>query len=571
MESTNLFYKSPLLTTVNNFKQIYLYKRKPKLITTSPMLNYFMKTCLLTVFLFMIVFNLNAQSSFDLRIDGLVNGNFIHTYGDKIVPCADGGFFLTGTINHDNNFVLKTDSVGQIEWSYKLNPGSYRHAADIIATNDSGFYFMRNDEDGQFGRFYSPSIARVDKLGNVIKSKLIPFSQYYEGHQISFCEVDSSNNDLFLAGTFSEYNGTNGSCCYQLYAFKMDSSLNVVFSTHLDNAVPGILRDTDYNFKKVYLSNQASGYIITGVSDWPVGNNSYVYFLDSIGNLVGVKSFNGLFIEDFVQVGNSLFFISAKTYSPRIVKTDLAGNTIWAKEIQVSGNLKPDRIEKKSNNELIITGVLSSLPPNPITSSTFFMVTDTSCNVIYAKNRPTGNPYYIGDAGLPVAHLNSILMARFDTLGHAIFEKINLANSFCNYSNLTVSTIPVSVVDAAPSFATIPYPLPFVNDTMTFYPEYFNYSSPCLSSGLEDANSSNSLHYMFVNPNPATEVINLVNDDLMGKSCQVTVFNITGEAILESELDSQHREISVTGLSPGIYFVNVRDDNKQYNSKFVKL
>ncbi|MBK6642189.1 MAG: hypothetical protein IPG39_13665 [Bacteroidetes bacterium] len=70
-------------------------------------------------------------------------------------------------------FCNKTDSIGNVEWSKKLVQGNEIDPPDIIATNDSGFYFMSNQLDGWVGLFNVPTISKVDKYGNIVKSRLI--------------------------------------------------------------------------------------------------------------------------------------------------------------------------------------------------------------------------------------------------------------------------------------------------------------------------------------------------------------------------------------------------------------
>ncbi|MBK8416546.1 MAG: hypothetical protein IPL22_19785 [Bacteroidetes bacterium] len=49
----------------------------------------------------------------------------------------------------------------------------------MTATNDSGFYFMNNQLDGWVGLFNSVTISKVDKYGNILKSKYIPHLQVH--------------------------------------------------------------------------------------------------------------------------------------------------------------------------------------------------------------------------------------------------------------------------------------------------------------------------------------------------------------------------------------------------------
>ncbi|MBK9045599.1 MAG: hypothetical protein IPL74_02465 [Bacteroidetes bacterium] len=338
--------------------------------TIFPEFRNYLKVFFLVAFLTISSLNSNAQSSFDFRIDGLVSGNPTSTWADKIRPCADGGFFMTGNLNGwEDYFVIKTDSVGNVEWSKMLVQGNQLDPADIIATNDSGFYFMNNQLNDWVSLFNFLTISKVDKYGNIIKSRYISgLPGSISGNENVFCEVDPINNDLLIMGRHYKYDGTSGTCCHEYHLYKLDSSFNVIFSTRLDNGVADALRRINMKSKSVYLNNQLAGYIAMGLLNYSPNYGSYVYYLDSIGNLVWTRKYLGLEFKDFVQVGNNLFFISSKslgasTYSSKIIKTDFSGNIILSKELQVSGSILIDGISVNANGELLMSGSHISLPP----------------------------------------------------------------------------------------------------------------------------------------------------------------------------------------------------------------
>lgn len=544
--------------------------------TTFPEFGNFLKIFLLIAFLKIPTINLNAQSSFDFRIDGLASGITTTTWADKIRPCADGGFFMTGLNGWEDYFVIKTDSVGNVEWSKLLVRGNELDPADIIATNDSGFYFMSNQLDGHFGQYNFPSISKVDKYGNILKSTyIISTPSGITGNKFAFCDVDTVNNDLILMGRYYHYNGSNGTCCDEYHIVKLDSSLNLVFSTRLDNAVPGALGGINRKSKKVYVNNQNTGYIATGLGDYYSNSNSYIYYLDSIGNLVWTRKYFGLQFKDFVQVGNNLFFISSKslggnTYSSKIIKTDFSGNIILSKELQLSGSLLLDGISANASGELLISGSHFSLPP--IIRSNLLMLSDTSLNLMVAKKGEIFNSNFWTNT-LPVGNLNCFLLAKIEQFGNftnAIFEKIDFSNPLCNYANLPISNIPVAVIDSVVNYSNLPYPLTLINDTIEFIPEFFNYSIPCLTLDVEDVNGNPDIHHLNVNPNPASDYIELSLDEAENSS-QVTIYNITGEAVVKFKMDKNNRIIPIADLSQGIYFVNVTTEKQQFNAKFIKL
>ncbi|MBK6642191.1 MAG: T9SS type A sorting domain-containing protein [Bacteroidetes bacterium] len=75
---------------------------------------------------------------------------------------------------------------------------------------------------------------------------------------------------------------------------------------------------------------------------------------------------------------------------------------------------------------------------------------------------------------------------------------------------------------------------------------------------------------MNVNPNPAKDYIELSINGAVSSS-EVTIFNITGEAVFKFKIDGNNRKIPIADLSQGIYFVNVISEKQQFNAKFIKL
>ncbi|MBK9423666.1 MAG: T9SS type A sorting domain-containing protein [Bacteroidetes bacterium] len=133
-----------------------------------------------------------------------------------------------------------------------------------------------------------------------------------------------------------------------------------------------------------------------------------------------------------------------------------------------------------------------------------------------------------------------------------------------------MTTIPFTLTDTIRSFTNVPYLLNSYDTIQAFIPENFAFSSPCLTLDVEDVNGNPDTHFQNVSPNPASDYIELTVDDVES-SYQVTIFNITGEAIIKIEMEGNDRKISIADLSRGIYFVNVRTEKQQFNARFIKL
>ncbi|MBL0072747.1 MAG: T9SS type A sorting domain-containing protein [Bacteroidetes bacterium] len=522
--------------------------------------------------------NLNAQSSFDIRIDNSVGSTIEFSWADKIVPCVDGGYFLTG-LYFAGYYIIKTDNAGTIEWSKSLpmaNPVDI-FPSDIIATHDSGFYFMSNFVDGTFQTYIFPTIIKADKFGNFQKAKYTPFNLFGTiGHNFDFGDVDSVTNELLLHGTYYIYNGSNGACCYEHFAFKLDTALNIQFITRLDNSIPGKYLRNDPTIKQVRINNQLAGYLATGLVDVATNpRNSIINFLDTSGNLVWTREYTGVSISDFVQVDSSFYFISNRptftTAISTIVKTDLTGNIIFSKEFQGVEPIRTESIGLSSDSMLLISGQYGNLVPGPF--STLILKADLDLDSIIAMEGVLPTPTHWIKSTPVESSTGTFLISRVQMYGNsrkAIHEKVEFDNPLCNYNIIPVTTIPFALTDTIRSFSNVPYLLNSYDTIQAFIPENFAFSSPCLTLDVEDVNGNPDTHFLNVNPNPASDYIELTVDDVES-SYQVTIFNITGEAIIKIEMEGNDRKISIADLSRGIYFVNVITEKQQFNARFIKL
>jgi DNA-binding beta-propeller fold protein YncE len=97
---------------------------------------------------------------------------------------------------------------------------------------------------------------------------------------------------------------------------------------------------------------------------------------------------------------------------------------------------------------------------------------------------------------------------------------------------------------------------------------YMIENSSALPLGISPFDVSNNLLKIY--PNPASSEISLeLNSDL--KNAELSVINILGERVLTQYLGiSQISSIDISSLTNGIYFIQIRDNNKTFTQKFIK-
>ncbi|MBP1841275.1 T9SS type A sorting domain-containing protein [Formosa algae] len=74
-------------------------------------------------------------------------------------------------------------------------------------------------------------------------------------------------------------------------------------------------------------------------------------------------------------------------------------------------------------------------------------------------------------------------------------------------------------------------------------------------------------------PNPASDLlfINLENNSLNSNKTKISLYNVAGQKVKETELTSPKMELNVSSLSSGLYILNIKDDTKSLSKRIIKL
>jgi DNA-binding beta-propeller fold protein YncE len=87
-------------------------------------------------------------------------------------------------------------------------------------------------------------------------------------------------------------------------------------------------------------------------------------------------------------------------------------------------------------------------------------------------------------------------------------------------------------------------------------------------TAIKSIDASNNLLKIF--PNPASTQINL-ELEIGIQNAVIIVANVLGEIVLTQQLGSSNNaNIDITQLSNGLYFIQVKDNNKLFTQKFIK-
>ncbi len=319
--------------------------------------------------------------------------------GQSLIQTADGGYALTGYAMSDDgdgsknegfhdNWVIKVDASGIIEWEKSFGFSGHDHSYDILATEDGGLFFTGflditsaradgNTEKGTsitrhgVGEFWA---TKVDAKGN------LQWRGYYGGtnNDRSHAVVRSDDGGFVMCG-FTEsddfdINNSRGS--YDFWVVKIDTSGNLVWEKSYGGT--GIERAQD-------IANTADGgFVITGSTfsnDVDISKNNgesdiWLIKIDAEGRLVWESTFGGSFFDaahsvilsndgGFIVTGNSKssdkdLNANAGENDIWLIKTDAFGNMTWQKSFGGTGlDYGYDAFET-TEGSIIIVGESSS-------------------------------------------------------------------------------------------------------------------------------------------------------------------------------------------------------------------
>jgi len=300
-------------------------------------------------------FDSNGGLVWDKNYSGNSNDNV-----NEVIQTSDGGFILVGTTGSFSSskdiLVIKTDNIGNVNWSKTYGMSSDKAGYAIHQTTDGGYILT-----GSSG--YGYELLKLDSNGNISWAK-----SYNNG---SGASIKQTTDGGYFTG------GGTGSTGSDAYITKLDASGNVVWSKTYGQ--------TGNMFDEGYCVNQTTdgGFIIAGNADDSVYVSGYskVYLVktDSSGN-------SGCFQNTMnVTVANA-------TFTPNSVSFSITSG-INSNSITVNGNSITPSVDNlcfssginefSKNNKFFIY-------PNPFSSQTTLQTDNVLHNATLAVDNIFG-------------------------------------------------------------------------------------------------------------------------------------------------------------------------------------
>ncbi|SHI96277.1 hypothetical protein [Aquimarina spongiae] len=281
--------------------------------------------------------------------------------GQEVIQTRDNGFLITGYSMssdgdasnnegfHDNWFV-KLDSSGNIEWEKSYGFAGHDHSYAIIQTQDGGYFsagFLDITASGGeggltkhgVGEFWGQKINAQGELewrnffGGTNNDRSYSVLQSTDGGFVMFGATESTDFDI------TSHNGS-----YDFWIVKINASGEMVWQktyggSGIDIAYEAVLAaDNSYVVVGQTISNDGD------VTDNHGDSDFWVIKIDDDGNLIWKKSFGGLQFDVARSIDTTFdggFVISgASKSSSGDLSANHGDNDFWVIKIDNSGNLQ---------------------------------------------------------------------------------------------------------------------------------------------------------------------------------------------------------------------------------------
>lgn len=308
--------------------------------------------------------------------------------GFSILQTFDEGFILLGYASstdydvsglhgsRDDAWVVKTDSIGQIEWQRCFGTSQTDRGYQIKETPDSGFIFLAkvSGNDGDVNDLHNYDdlwVVKINRLGLIRWRKCLGGGNYDTPGSI----ITMDDGGYLVSGSILSTDGdiTCTDPSHNVWIVKLDSTGNILW----DRCYGGSNSEMVIDLLKL----AGNGFYIaasTASSDGDVGNligqyNYWIIKCDSMGDIVWEKCFGGSQVDFVSSISPTLDYgliISGWSTSPiagnhglkdaYIIKIDSLGNLEWEKSLGGSLNDEGKSILQTPDSNFILVGVTES-------------------------------------------------------------------------------------------------------------------------------------------------------------------------------------------------------------------
>lgn len=295
------------------------------------------------------------------------------TYGkfDGTIDFDSGPDEFLLTSDGDDNFIVKTDSLGNFVWA-KILSGigqAWISSLNIDENGDLyilGFYTDSIDFDPGPSSFFLPSVGNFNTF---------------------ICKLD-------LRGTFMWAENLGGMSSFPYLSSSLDISGNVVVAgSYYDpiefDTMKGTIELTPIGGGDIFIAKISSEGVILWAKGFGGTGEDYPYgvTVDSKGHILTAGSFYGA--SDF-DPGDGVFILRAHWEDGFILKLDPSGNFVWVKQVTGKRFNSIYDITCDFEDNVLIAGIFTNTTDFDPGEGTFYLTSAGSNDIFITKLNPKG-------------------------------------------------------------------------------------------------------------------------------------------------------------------------------------
>ena len=506
-----------------------------------------MKLLLLTI---ASAFALNTYSQAPtIQWDNILGGNG-EDYSAKTIQTTQGNYISVGVTtstvgelpNYYGNWdswITKSDQNGNFVWKKTIGGSSGDHVSDVIQSNDNNFIACGSStsSDGDLNSipFSNDSsslwIVKFDDNGTILWQIKAGGKGFFFNCKI----IESPNGDLNIFTQSYAQNsivpihyGSNNKT--DIVYFLLSSSGSIIqqktFGGSEDEYLADVSATNDGGFV-VLTSSFSNDYDISNHIDSTNVQNSWVFKIDAIGNLLWEKSYLNYSLDlssnraiESLNNGNIIFTYAKDSLNQltptdgTVIMLDSQGNFIWKKDFGGSSYDMISEIVEYSPNEILLIGA---------TGSNELIINSTN---------------------------GGIWLVDIDMQGDIQWQNTyNFSGTYgARYKAVKTSDNGFILATSRQSI------------NWGCCPDATNIKFSGLSVGIQENKLNNNTFSIY--PNPANDILHInTSTSLVNES--YAIINTLGQPVLNGKLENERSTIDVQTLQAGVYFLQIGSKQTQ--------
>lgn len=468
------------------------------------------------------------------------------TFGQNIIQSMDHGWILTGYTDNNSDkdcFLLKTNQFGDTLWSISFGDTIDNKGFGLLENPDSTIIVAGNNYYTWKGDVF---LCHLNPFGDTIWMRT-----YHEDSVIlrfpDICKV--ANGEMMLyCGTYDRRDSSRRS-----ELIKVDSGGNILWSKSLgENISDGswykIIPTQDQNFIL------ASNVLVSGQSD------ASLIKIDSSGSVIWSMSYDLGYQDNFETVSQTSdggFILGGYVTHDTInfitsfflLKTDSVGNMQWCKTYSSNvGSYSPFITEIPGIGYVFLAYIHDISITNQIALIKINLTGDTLSTSLF----PGGNRLLFQSATANYDSTFSIHSSKFDgsTWNSYLIKTDEFLNTGCEEYTIDITNTADTITDTSYNAVLTSTSINIISHQYAFRKgcTSINICSSLLINEPIEKRIENEIY-----PNPADKFITI--NLPVGKYTNVQLYNSAGSIVKVISNPGNKFQISIEGLSNGIYFM----------------